>query len=107
MKRVHTHSFRGVRYQIRVDDPIDGWCDPPKKPQKNEFPSIWLPDGLPFGNKRRAKNGLISLIHECLHASNYNTNENTVEQISKDIGRLLWRLGFRRQDGLTRNKSDL
>lgn len=96
--RIRTHSFNGVRYQVRADSPIDGWCDPPHKPEKKDFPSIWLPIGLPSGNSRRAKNGLISLIHECLHASNYNTHENTVEHVSKDMGRLLWRLGYRRQE---------
>ena len=93
---VNTHSFGGISYKIRVDEPIDGWCDPPKKPTKKEFPSIWLPDGLPCGEESRAQNGLISLIHECLHASNYNTRETTVDQVSKDMGRLLWRLGYRR-----------
>lgn len=101
MKKVRTHSFNGVRYKIGVDDPYDAWCDPPRKPQKREFPAIRLCDGLPFGNNRRAKNGLIALIHECLHASDYNTHENTVERVSMDIGRLLWRLGYRRQNGST------
>jgi len=94
--RIRTHSFNGVIYRVGVDDPYYAWCDRPGEPQKSEFPAIRLVDGLPCGNKRGAKTGLISLVHEALHASNYHTHENTVDQVSKDIGRLLWRLGYRR-----------
>lgn len=96
--KVRTHSFNGVRYRIGVDDPYVAWCDPPRKPLKCEFPAIRLFNGLPFGSKRGAKDGLITLIHECLHASDYHTYENTVDRVSRDIGRLLWRLGYRRQE---------
>ena len=96
-KPVNTHSFNGVSYKIRVDVPIDGWCDKPKKPQKSEYLAIWLPNGLPFGDERGAKNGLITLIHECLHAEHWKSREKTVDRVSTEIGSLLWRLGYRRK----------
>ena len=40
--------------------------------------------------------GLITCIHEPLHAELPKLSEKTVERISKDIGRFLWRLNFRR-----------
>jgi len=95
-KVVKTHSFNGTSYKIGVDEPYYGWCDFPGIPLKGEYPAIRITDGLPYGNQKRAKLGLISLLHECLHAENYHTRENTVERISVEIGNLLWRLGYRR-----------
>lgn len=94
---VKTHSFNGVSFHIGVDNPYYGWCDNrDKKRNSNEYPAIRLPDGLPFGDKRGAKIGMATLIHECLHAENYGTTEKTVERVSVEIADLLWRLGYRR-----------
>jgi len=41
------------------------------------------------------RNGLITLIHEALHAENWTANEKDVERVSREIGGFLWRLGFR------------
>lgn len=97
MKKVRTHTFNKVKYKIGVDEPYFGWCDRPRKPQKSEYPAIRLPEGLPCGDKKGAKNGLISLVHECLHAENWNAHEKTVERCAVEIGSLLWRLGYRRK----------
>ena len=93
---VKTHKFNGVKFNINLDE-IYGLCDEPiTQKTLKETPVIRITRGLPYSNKRGAKTGLITLIHECLHAERWLTTENKIEQISNDIGSLLWRLGYRR-----------
>jgi hypothetical protein len=96
-RKVQTHRFNGVRYYISVDEPYIGWCDRPKSPDPKEYPAIRLPNGLPKGEKRGARLGLLSLLHECCHAENWNLSEKRVDKIAEEIGGLLWRLGYRRK----------
>ena len=97
MKKVRTHTFNGVRYHIGVSEPYSAWCDnPDKSKNSSEYPAIRLVDGLPYGSKRGAKLGLNCLIHECLHAEDWNKTEDTVDRVSTEIANLLWRLGYRR-----------
>ena len=96
-RSVKTHRFRGVRYHIGVDDPYIGWCDnPSKRKNDSEYPAIRLPGGLPFGNKKGARLGLICLLHEVRHAQDYKLSETIVDREAQEIARLLWRLGYRR-----------
>jgi len=97
MKKVRTHRFNGVKYHVDLDEPYIGWCDRPGKPDRREYPAIRMPDGLASGSSRKAKEDLNILIHECLHAANWNASENKVDQTACDIGGLLWRLGYRRK----------
>ena len=96
MNKVRTHTFRGVKYFIGVDDPYICWCDRPKSPDRAEYPAIRMPNGLDCGDGRKARADLIVLLHECLHASEWSTSEKAVDRTAEDIGKLLWRLGFRR-----------
>lgn len=96
MQRVKTHRFKGRKYRIEVDEPFIGLCSIPKRPKKYQ-PSIRLSEGLPSGDKKGAKLGLITLIHECLHAENWQGTEKRTDEIAREIGGLLWRLGFRRK----------
>lgn len=93
---VKTHKFNNVLYHIVVDEPYVGWCDRPRKPDAKEYPSIRIPNGLSYGNRKKAKDDLITLLHECNHAENWDLSEKRVDQIAIDIGTLLWRLGYRR-----------
>jgi hypothetical protein len=43
----------------------------------------------------KTKNGLVTAIHEALHAENWSKDEDTVDRVSKEIGTFLWRLGYR------------
>lgn len=85
MKPVKTHTFNGIKYDIDICGPIDGCCDKPH----DERPSLRVTVDL------NTSRGLITLIHEAMHASNFDRHEDTVERTSRDIGRLLWRLGYR------------
>lgn len=98
MRKVRTHKFNGVRYYISVDEPYVGWCDKPRKPDQKEYPAIRLPNGLPCEDEKNAKTGLITVIHECLHAENWEPSEKVVDRCSVEIGNLLWRLGYRRKN---------
>lgn len=97
MRKVKTHRFNGVKYFIGVDEPYVGWCDKPKTPDETEYPAIRLPNGLAFGNTKKAKEDLIILLHEMLHASNWEKTEKQVDKVAMDVGTLLWRLGYRRK----------
>jgi len=94
---VHTHKFNGVRYYIDVDEPYVGWCDRPRRPDPHEYPGIRLPNGLPYENDKGARDGLSILLHECAHAENWELSEARVDRIAREIGSLLWRLGYRRR----------
>ena len=85
---VRTATLNGTRYTVDTD-PIDGCCSPPKPSDRKPILRVCRPlDTLA---------GLITLIHEAMHACDYDKHENTVDRTSKDIGRLLWRFGYRPQ----------
>lgn len=81
-KQVHTHTFNGIKYSILIGF-FDGWAD------ANDKYSIVVNGDL------KSQKGLITLIHECLHAGNWSMQEKTVERVGEEIGSLLWRLGLR------------
>jgi len=81
---IKTHVFNGRKYKITVSDSIDGLCDTYKKEREL---CIYVP--------LNSKNGLITAIHEALHAESWNTKEKMVDRVSKEIGTFLWRLGYR------------
>ena len=84
MKPVRSHTFNGQRYHIYVHPPVHGFCD--STPKNME---LYIFEPL------RSKNGLITSIHEALHAENRNTPEEVVERMGREIGSFLWRLGYR------------
>ncbi|KKM75775.1 hypothetical protein LCGC14_1386870 [marine sediment metagenome] len=81
-----TAMFRGSKYGVDLCGPIDGSCQNPK-----EGGLPWLRICVPL-NKRR---GLITAIHESLHACSFLKSEEAVTETAEDIGRFLWRLGYR------------
>jgi len=98
MANVRTHTFNNVKYYIMVDDPYLGWCDKPgRRPPKIGYPAIRIPEGLKAGGSKEAKLGLITLLHECIHAEHWALTETRTDQIASEIGNLLWRLGYRRK----------
>jgi len=93
--KVITHTINGVKYDIDIRR-ANGYCDKPKL-SKRDHPEILLPRGLLRGDSRGAKLGLRVLLHEILHAADWNKHENTIERVSKEICDLLWLLGYRRK----------
>lgn len=84
MKSVRTHSFNGRRYKIYVREAPDGMCD--RKPKEM---------GLYIFTNLRTCNGLITALHEALHAENHAATEESIDRISTEVGTFLWRLGYR------------
>jgi len=84
--KVKTQTFNGIRYDIDICGPIAGSCDQPRGGR----PSLRIACDL------NTKKGLITVIHECIHASDWPMSEEKVDRLSNDAGTLLWRLGYRR-----------
>jgi hypothetical protein len=84
MKPVLTHTFNGRKYKITIRPPLDGMCS-----QYNNERELIIMESL------RTKNGLITAIHESLHAENWIAKEDTVDRVSREIGTFLWRIGYR------------
>lgn len=91
MRKVRTHKFNGVKFDIKFEDSgnVLGRCDWPHN--KDSTPALRI--NCEIGTKE----GLVTLIHECLHAENWAATEEVVDRTSTEIGDLLWRLGYRRQ----------
>ena len=98
MRRVRTHRFNKVKYEINIE------CFKGETAKKKQDlpriiiarPVVTMTESLPFGNSKHARLMLSTLLHECLHASNWNKSEKVVDRTAVDIGNLLWRLGYRR-----------
>ena len=84
MRPVRTHTFNGRKYKIIVSPPIDGLCTT-YKPERE----LWIMESL------RTKNGLVTALHESLHAEKWTADEDTVKRVSNEIGDFLWRMGYR------------
>lgn len=69
--------------------PDRGACDNPTKKGKK----ICILKGM------KPKEELEVVIHECLHAAEWNMDEEWVDTAGTDIANVLWRLGWRKKDG--------
>ena len=85
MKPIKTHTFNRRKYLITVSPKLDGMCDTFKKERE-----IVLMAPL----KTRA--GLITAVHEAMHALDWKASEGRIDKDSKELGGFLWRLGYRR-----------
>lgn len=65
----------------------DGYCDPPTQPNKQ----------IQIDSRLKAQRLLTVTLHECLHAADWHKDEAWVEQVAEDLGRTLWRMGYRRE----------
>jgi len=98
MKTVKTHRFNGVQYAIDVEGFKGETTKVLGLPRiAIARPTITMKESLPCGNDKYARLMLITLLHEMLHASNWNKFEKVVDRTAVDIGKLLWRLGYRRE----------
>ena len=98
MRKVRTHKFNGVKYEIDVEG-FKGQTIPKRIEMPCitiARPEVTMTESLPYGEDKHARLMLITLLHECLHASNWEKSEKKVDRTAVDIGKLLWRLGYRR-----------
>ena len=82
---IKTHKFNKVKYAIDTDK-CDAICEPPA----NSLPTIFFPLGID-----RTKASLERVLHEAIHACDFDMPENKVDMIAKDMANFLWRLGYR------------
>jgi len=90
-------TLLGKRYRISFEHPVvangkivDGSCDPPNCRNK----TIHVDSNLTGARRMEI------LIHEMLHACDWHKDESWVETAAQDISRVLWRLGYRGDDGM-------
>lgn len=100
MRQVRTHRFNGKLWDIDIEGD-KGACqiglDRPVL--RIARPVVTMKESLPYGDDKHARLMLTVLLHECLHASDWDKSEKVVDQTAVDVGRLLWRLGYRRCSG--------
>ena len=92
MQREFLATINGKRWRVmfcRLRD-RNGDCDPPTQPGK----TIRLATRL----NRNPRRLMADAIHECLHAADWSKDEVWCEQVSEDIERVLYKLGYRRTD---------
>lgn len=65
-----------------------GYCDPPAQTGKR----------IVVDSRLRGEHRLGVIIHELRHAADWGRDEGFVDQESKDLTRVLWRLEYRRAD---------
>lgn len=86
MRDLHA-VIMGRRWHVRFVPlrKVDGDCDPPDRPNKQ----------IRIDSRLRGEKRLEIIIHESKHAGGWFRSEEFVLQESKDLARLLWRLGYR------------
>lgn len=81
-----------VRVIIRMKDAegnaVLGDCDPPNKPNKQ----------IRVDSRLKDQEELEIIIHELLHAGYWIVDEEHIAQTAHDLARILWRLGYRKDD---------
>ncbi len=92
MKKVKTHKFRLGKYHIKeTSNGLDGCCD---------IPSNQLELFILEGNSCKS---LYVAIHEFMHAEGIPDKylENDGDDSAQRIGKVLWRMGWRRNNANT------
>lgn len=79
----------GKRWKLRFTclQTVAGYCDPPDKPNKE----------ICIDKRLTGERELEILIHEFRHAADWSRDESYVAAEAKDLARMLWRLGYRRE----------
>lgn len=79
-----THTFNGRCFRI-ILGPYEGLCDVPKTKELQLY----------IFSDLNTKQGIITCIHEALHAEDSNLPEKSVEKVATEIGNFLWKLNYR------------
>jgi hypothetical protein len=84
--KVIIHGKRWDLSFCRVPPDRLGDCDSPDATNK----------GIRVSKDLRGEKALEITLHELFHAANWRTSEEYVEREARDIARILWRLGYRK-----------
>ena len=82
-------SILGKRWKLSFRPLRDcrGICDAPTAPRK----------AIRIDTRLKDEERLEVIIHECLHAADWTKDEEFIEAEARDIAKILWRLGYRKQ----------
>ncbi len=85
-----TVIVRGLPWSVVAVEMDSTWgmCDDPA----TEGREIWIDPRL------SEEHELEICLHELLHAAFWDIDESVIEQVAKDFARVLWRMGYRKQD---------
>ena len=86
MKPVRTHTLGGKRYEIIFASAVDGFVEWPGEPH------VFF-----INDNDTPKNILETTVHEAAHAIDPRLGEKRVARLAAEMARLLWRLGYQRQ----------
>lgn len=77
------HKIRGRMYDVVEvrNMRADGECDPPTSKGKQ----------IRIASRCKGLRRLVVLLHEGLHASMWDLDEEAVTEIAEDLGRMIWR----------------
>lgn len=82
---MRTVTINGKRFKW-YRQAVDGMCDPPGRGA-----------GINVDPRLKGRRELEVVIHECLHGAFWKLSERKVERFAADVARVLWRVGYRRQ----------
>jgi len=84
---VKSHTFNGTRYLVESEFKLGGYAE---VPCRGTTPELYIDPTL------KGCQHLEVAVHEALHAAFLAAPEELVRVSARDIGRFLWRLGYRR-----------
>lgn len=70
-----------------LPDQSDGFCDAPSERQKR----------IRIADDQGGQLELDTLIHEVIHAADWNQSEEWVTQVARDLARILYKMGWRKE----------
>jgi len=92
---VATSLLNGKKKSKETEERTYSDCDDPTTKNKQ----------IRIANNLSPVEQMDAVIHECLHASDWFKDEKWVDEVSTDIARLLWKLGWRpTKDGELRKR---
>lgn len=81
-------KYWDLEFTDKIDNDINGYCEDPESTNKK----------IKVRKSLKGKIRLDVLIHEMLHASDWNRCEESVAKIATDIAEVLWRLGYKHDE---------
>ena len=81
-----THTFRGLRYHLVLNDTIEGWAEVPGRDPRTLYVDARL---------KGTRSHLDCAIHEAMHAIDKDLKEAVVEYRATALAKFLWAIGYR------------
>ena len=83
-------TLRGRKWKVvftRLPRGTDGECDDPRERGKE----------IRISTRLSEQDALETIVHEVLHAADFDKKEEWADDVGRNLARLLWRLGYRRE----------